>query len=358
MHIAYDQRVTSHVLLDGICRVNDRQVLLKYGQVVVVSAAIEPDAFHLVFQRRQHGREFTRLLVGGDIDKVRLVVAAASTVAHTLDAVGGTLHGDVGGTEMSVAMFIDDVVKRTLALFAEAQLNGGLAQAVLTAVEAQRSVLVRVAAVNTSGDVHQGRVDEVDGLCTLEVMLAAVHRERGEAVSVQIAFYQVFADGHLYLVFTVGIAAHTLFRLQQAAVNHKLYAVNGDVGVQVGDFTPYRERRHIGEVVAVECQVAVADEAVAREGIKLMDALRRHQGIGRTAAHKGDAANDELAVGIGDGIACQLFVGRNNRRRLDVCTHGGVTTVGQIIGIGSVENTSVLPLVHRPVEQQALLTTV
>ena len=287
-----------------------------------------------------------------------LIVTTACTVAHTLDAVAGTLHRDIGGSEMSVAMFIHDIVKRALALFAKAQLNGGLTQAVLTEVEAQRSAQIRKTAVNASCDVHQCRVDKVDSLCTLEVILAAVCRERGETMSVQIAFYQVFADGHLNLEFTIGIAAYALFRLQQAAVNHKLYAVNGDVGVQVGDFAFYRERRHIGEVVAVECQVAVADETVTRDGVKLMDALRRHQSIGRSTAHKRDSAKDELAVCVGDGIACQLFIGRNNRRRQDVCTHGGVTTVGQIIGIGSVENTSVLPLVHRPVEQQALFTTV
>ena len=230
-------------------------------------------------------------------------MVAAGTVGRALNAVGGTLHGDVLCAEGAVAVTVDNVVERALRLLAKTQLDGGLTQAVYAAIEAYGLVQVGEAAVDTAGDVDQCGIDEVDSLSTLEVVGRAVERERGELMSVHVALYQVVADGHGNLELAVGIAVNAFLRLHQRAVNHELNAVHGNVSVQVGHLTTHGERRHVGEVVAVERQRAVADEAVARQGRELMDAACRRDGVGGAAAHEGYAADDVLTVLVGHGIA-------------------------------------------------------
>ena len=177
-------------------------------------------------------------------------------------------------------------------------------------------------------------------------------------MAVHVALYQVFADRHGNLELAVGIASDPLLRLYEVAVDHKLHAVHGDIGVEVGHLTAHGERRHVGEVVAVERQRAVADEAVARQGRELVDAASRRDGIGRAAAHEGYAADDVLTVLVGHGIARQLVVDGHDTGCRDVVAHLGVTAIGHVVGVGSIEDVAVQTLVHRPVEGQALLPAI
>ena len=163
-----------HLLIDGIRGINHRQVLGKDRLVVIVGATHELDALHLVFQRGQHSRELTRLLIGRDVNEISVIVVATGTIGRALDAVAGTLHGDVLSAEGAVAVAVDNIVERALRLLAQAELDGGLTQAVYAAVEAYGLVQVGEAAVDTAGDVDQRGVDEVDGLGTLEVVGRAV----------------------------------------------------------------------------------------------------------------------------------------------------------------------------------------
>ena len=203
----------------GIGRINHRQVLCKDRFVVVIVAADELNAFHFVFKRRQHGREFTGLFVGRYEDVIGVVFVflvvddTTRTVGRALDAVGGALDGDVCRSERAVAVVVNDVVERALRLFAEAELDGGLAYAVFAAMEANGLALVGETAVDTARDVDQCGVDKVDNLRAFEVIFAAVKRERREAVAVHVALDKVFADRNAYLVFAIGIAANALFRL-------------------------------------------------------------------------------------------------------------------------------------------------
>ena len=217
--VAHDKGVLFHFLLDGIGRINHRQVLREDGLVIVVVATLDSDTLHLVFQRRQHGREFTCLLVGRYEDVIGVVFVflvaddAARAISCAIDAVGGALDGDVCRSERAVAVVVNDVVERALRLFAEAELDGGLAYAVFAAMEANGLVLVGETAVDTARDVDQCGVDKVDNLRAFEVIFAAVKRERREAVAVHVALDKVFADRNAYLVFAIGIAANALFRL-------------------------------------------------------------------------------------------------------------------------------------------------
>ena len=274
---------------------------------VTIFIVIEGDALHLISQWWQHGRELTSFLVGGYIYIIgvgvgRIIRFEAGSISRTLNTVGSTLYRQVNRSIIFVAVVISDIVERALALASETQFDGSLAQSVDAFSESERFVHVGESAIHTSCDVYQCRVDEVGNLCFLEIIFPAVYRERGEAVSVHVTFDEVFTDGDRNLVLAVSIAAHPFLRLHQIAVDHELHAINGDIGVQIGNLTSQWERRHIAEVVTIQCQRTVADESVARCWIKLMNATSRQKGISRTAAYERDTADDVFTGGIGHGI--------------------------------------------------------
>ena len=246
-----------HLLLDSIRSIDDRQVLCEDCLVVVdiaVLIVVKRDALHLILQWWQHSGELTGLLVGGDIYiiGVGIIVLQGCTVGRTLDAVGGTLHRDVHRSVVTVAVTVNHIVERALALLAQTELDGSLTQSVHAALEAQRLFQIGDTTVHTTGDVDQCAIDEVGNLGFLEVVGRAVEWERGKLMTVLVALYEVIAYRYRDFVLTVGVAANALLRLHHIAVDHELHAIHWDIGVQVGNLTPQRERRSIGEVVAVE----------------------------------------------------------------------------------------------------------
>ena len=277
-----------------------------------------------------------------------------------MDAVGGRGDGNVFCAERTTAVLVLDVVERTLYLFAQAELDDGLTQTVRAALEAYGFVLVGETAVDATGDVDQRRVREVADLGTFEVVgLALVEWHGGQAVAVTICLDEVLADGYGNLVFTIAIGHHrTVLATDQLTVNLELYAIHGDIRIQVSHRTLQGERRRIVEVEVVERQTAIADESVARRGREFVDAAGRHDGIGRAAAHEGNAADDVFAVVVGQRIARQLAVARNDGRSTDVVTHRSVAAVGHVVGVGGIEHVVVQAFVHRPVECQTRLATV
>ena len=359
------QRVELHQVLIGVGGVDDGQVLREDRLVVIVLAAHHADALHLVLQRRQHGGELTGHGVGHYIYIMCVVVVGgcavlgAGAAGRALDVGGGRRHGDVGGAEGALAAVVHQVVERALALAAQAELDLSLADAVLRLSEAHGGILIAEAAVDAARHVDQRRIDEVDGLSAAEVvLLGLVHGERREAVAVHVALDEVLTDGHGDLKLAVGIAIHTLLRLYHLAVDHKLHAVNGDVGAEVGHLALDGERRDVGEVVVVERQVALADESAARLRLELMDAEGRREGIGGALADERYAADGVLASIAGHGIARQLPVGRYDGRAADVHAHRGMAAVGQGVGVGGIEDEVVQALVHGPVEGEIVLAAV
>ena len=359
------QRVELHQVLVGVGGVDDGQVLGKGRLVVVVLAAHHADALHLVLQRRQQCGELAGHGVGHYIYIMCVVVVGGGAVlgagaaCRALDVGGGRFHGDVGGAEGALAAVVHQVVERALALAAQAELDLSLADAVLRLSEAHGGILVAEAAVDAARHVDQRRIDEVDGLGAAEVvLLRLVHGERREAVAVHVTLDEVLADGHGDLELAVGVAIHALLRLHHLAVDHKLHAVNGDVGAEVGHLSLDGERRDVGEVVVVERQVALADESAARLRLELMDAEGRREGIGGALADERYATDGVLAGIAGHGIARQLPVGRHDGRAADVHAHRGVAAVGQGVGVGGIEDEVVQTLVHGPVEGEVVLAPV
>ena len=229
-------------------------------QGVVAGCVVgEGDAFHFVVERWKHGRELTRCRVGGDVDELRVAVVAfgsCTTVRGTLDFLCGTLYGKTGSAEVAHSVVVNDVVERALCLAAQAEFQGSLANAVLTAGKAYGLILIGISAVDTSGDVHQRRVREVANLCLHEVVgLSLFQGEGGQSVSVLPGLDTVVADGYIDGVLTVGVAVDaSILALCEGAVNLELYAVDRDVRVQIGHLAGQRERRVVGEVVAVQGQ--------------------------------------------------------------------------------------------------------
>ena len=260
-----------HLLLDGIRRIDDWQVLCE-NRLIVVDIPIlivhKRDALHLVLQRWQHSRELTGLIVGRYIDVMGIGIAwlcciQGCTVSRTVNAVGSTLHRQVHRSVVAITVIVGDVVERTLALLAQTEFDRSLAQSVYTLVEADGSIQIRETAVHTTGDVDQRGINEVGYLGFLEVVGRTVEWERCKLMSVLVALDKVLTDRYRDFVFTVGVAANTLFRLYHITVDHELHTIDRDIGVQVGNLTLQRERRCIGEIVAVQCQRTAADEAVA-----------------------------------------------------------------------------------------------
>ena len=150
-------------------------------------------------------------------------MTAAAAVGRTLDVGCGALHRDGVSAKLVNAVAGVNIVERALRLLAQTELDYGLAQTVHAAAEAYGLVLVGETAVDTAGDVHKRRVEEVHGLFFQEVVGAAVEREGAQKVTFLVGLNLVLADGHANLVLAVGVAHHgAILRLNNVAVNLKL----------------------------------------------------------------------------------------------------------------------------------------
>ena len=276
-------------LLSYVCQVNLRQ-----RNELDVGILRYLDTLHDVLQRRQQCRELTRLRVGLYVDVLCVAVFAGPCAA--VDGGGVALEGAHVGAGLVV------VVVEETALVVQLQRNLGFADEVLRLAEAHGQGVVPRGAIHATHEVHQRRVGKIVGHGSVEVVQFVACGEATSChhrVSIHFGRHIVLADGHRHRVVAVGIGLHRLavLRLQLTVHIHEgtLY---GDVRAGIAHVALHREARHILEVGSMyECITAHVEQLL--DGVELMYAIERNDGVGGASTSEGYSLDDVVAFIIG-----------------------------------------------------------
>ena len=167
------------------------------------------------------------------------------------------------------------------------------------------------------------------------------------------------ADGHADDVRTVLGRGYNLSVLAaDASVDIEVTALYGIVGALVEHISRNGERRYVLEVYAAVYERRCADVARRVLGRELVNAQRGHYHVVCTVAAEGNAADDEVSLGIGVAEERELrALGHHGARHHGLhAAEAGVVAVRHAAGLGVVIGIglSADALVHRPVGKKVV----
>ena len=146
----------------------------------------------------------------------------------------------------------------------------------------------------------------------------------------------MLADRHADGVFPLRVGLfHLAVGGHQLAVDIETDTLGRDVRAGVIDMTPHGEGADVLEVDVVRRKGRGADEHGAFLGIEPVDAQLRRDLVVRTALTERDAADDIVALAVGQSVQTEAL--RHVGSRCDICAHLGVVELVDTVLTGYIE---------------------
>ena len=286
-----------------------------------------------IFERREQGGELACRRVRGDGNIARQFIDAGRSMATdrrgvgSEEAVRSSIFGHLG--LLAVEGEVGTVQTKG---------DGRHADIVLRQPEADRQGVIDRTAADTTYEIDKRRVEEVVLHFIGEIIGAGkgVPAAGYHGVSVQTCLDVVLADRYADGVFPLRVGLfHLAVGSHQLAVNIETDTLGRDVRAGVIDMSPHGEGAHVLKVDIVRREGRWADEHRARGGIEPVDAQLRRDLVVGTALLEGDAADDIVAVAVGQTVQTEAL--RNVGSGGHVRTYLGVVELIDTVLAGYIE---------------------